>query len=241
MSRAARVRPIVFPAPAPVVSAPVRTRRRAGRRRRTPAATVAAVAATLATASIASLAGPRTCAAQVTEAPSAQIFPDPSKFAYGLYTQGELGAVTMFGSAGPHLKPGLAMGASLGYDLARFLAIEARALGSTHLTRFPSAPQDGELVQLYHLLGALKLSLRWRQLAFFAEGTGGIVHTSTNILQSAGVTTTRNTLAFGGGLGAEYHPLSRRFSFGVRATAFALPSLASSVALVGTAHLRYVF
>jgi hypothetical protein len=194
VSRAARVRPIAFPAPAPVASAPSSSTR-AGRRRRRPAAAPAvAVAAALLTAWCGGLTEPRRCVAQVTETPSAQIFPDPSKFAYGLYTQGELGAVTMFGSAGPHLKPGWAMGAVLGYDLARFLAIEARAVGSTHLTRFPSAPQDGELVQLYHLLGALKLSLRWRQLAFFAD-----------------------------------------------ATAFARPNLADSVALIGTAHLRYVF
>lgn len=199
------------------------------------------VAAALAAAALAVLTGPRPCAAQVTEAPSGQIFPDPTKFAYGLYTQGEVGAVTMFGPAAPNLKPGWAMGVALGYDLARFLAIEARALGSTHLTRFPSAPQDGELVQLYHLLGALKLSLRWRQLAFFADGAAGVVRTSTNVLQTAGLSAARHTLAFGGGVGAEYHPLSRHFSFGVRATAFALPSLSGTLALIGTAHLRYVF
>src|SRR6185503_6900956 len=116
---------------------------------------------------------------QVTEAPKAELFPDPSKFAYGLYTQGDLGAVTVLGAAGSHLRPGWGLGLTVGYDLTKWLAIEARGVGSTHVTEFPNAPQDGELMQLYHLSGALKLSIRYRYFALSADGGAGIVRTST--------------------------------------------------------------
>jgi hypothetical protein len=178
---------------------------------------------------------------QVTEAPKAELFPDPSKFAYGLYTQGELGAVTILGPAGPHLRPGWGLGLALGYDLTRWLAVEARALGSTHITAFANAPQDGELLQLYHLSGAAKLSFRYRYLAISADGGAGIVRTSTNVLATAGLNEKRTSLAFGGGLAADYHTLSRHFSFGVHASFFQFPSLARSHALITMASMRYSF
>jgi hypothetical protein len=179
--------------------------------------------------------------AQVTEAPKAELFPDPSKFAYGLYTQGELGAVTVLGPAGSHVNPGWALGLAVGFDLTHWLAIEARGLGSTHVTRFADAPQDGELLQLYHLSGALKLSFRYRYLAVSADGGAGIVRTSTNVLSSVGLNDRRNALAYGGGLAVEYHTLSRHFSFGVHASFFQVPAIGKSHVLMTTALVRYAF
>lgn len=179
--------------------------------------------------------------AQVTDAPKPELFPDPTKFAYGLYTQGELGAVTVLGPAGPNLRPGWALGLAVGYDLTRWLAVEARGLGSTHVTHFPNKPQDGELLQLYQLSGALKLSFRYRYIAISADGGAGVVRTSTNILSTAHLNDKRTSLAFGGGLAAEYHTLSRHFSFGVHASFFQMPSIGQSHALVTTALMRYAF
>ncbi|MES1171677.1 MAG: adventurous gliding motility protein CglE [Bacteroidota bacterium] len=179
--------------------------------------------------------------AQVTDAPKPELFPDPTKFAYGLYTQGELGAVTVLGPAGPHVRPGWALGLALGYDLTRWLAVEARGLGSTHTTRFADTPQDGELLQLYHLSAALKLSFRYRYVAVSADAGAGIVRTSTNVLATVNLNDKRTSLAFGGGLAGEYHTLSRHFSFGVRADFFQLPGLGQSHALITTATLRYAF
>jgi hypothetical protein len=177
----------------------------------------------------------------VTEAPKPELFPDPSKFAYGLYTQGELGAVTVLGPARPHIRPGWALGVALGYDLTHWLAIEVRGLGSTHVTEFPNAPQDGELLQLYHLSAALKLSFRYRYLAISADGGAGIMRTSTNVLATVGLNDRRTSLAFGGGLLFEYHTLSRHFSFGAHGSFFQVPDLAKSHALITTASLRYAF
>jgi hypothetical protein len=187
------------------------------------------------------LAWPIPVAAQVTEAPKPELFPDPSKFAYGLYTQGELGAVTILGPAGPHIHPGWGLGLAVGYDLTRWLAVEGRAIGSTHTTEFSSAPQDGELLQLYQLSGAIKLSFRYRYLAISADGGAGILRTSTNVLATAGLNEKRTSLAFGGGLAADYHTLSRHFAFGVHASFFQMPSLAKSHALVTVASMRYSF
>jgi len=179
--------------------------------------------------------------AQVTEAPKATLFPDPTKFAYGIYTQGDVGAVTVLGQAGSHLGPGAAIGVAAGYDITRWLAIEVRGLGSSHVTDFPNAPQDGQLLQLYHLLGALKLSYRRQRLIVSLDAAAGLVLTSTNVLETAGLNDKRTAPAFGGGLGADYHTLSRHFSFGAHAGFLQIPGLAKSQALTTTACVRYAF
>jgi len=178
----------------------------------------------------------------VTEAPKAELFPDPSKFAYGLYTQGDLGAVTVLGAAGSHLRPGWGLGLTVGYDLTKWLAIEARGVGSTHVTEFPDAPQDGELMQLYHLSAALKLSIRYRYIAVSVDGGAGVVRTSTNILTTVpGLGEHKTSLAYGGGLSCEYHTLSRHFAFGVHAAFFQIPGIGQSHTLLTTALMRYTF
>ena len=190
---------------------------------------------------LAASAGSEGARAQVTEAPKAALFPDPSKFAYGFYTQGDLGAVTVMGPVGGHLRPGFGVGLAAGYDLTRWLAVEARGVGSSHTTSFPAGPQDGELMQLYQLLGALKLSLRYRFLIVSLDGTAGIVRTSTNLLTTVGLNDKRTALAFGGGLGVDYHTLSRHFSFGVHGGYQQIPGLGKSGALTTTACVRYAF
>jgi hypothetical protein len=87
----------------------------------------------------------------------------------------------------------------------------------------------------------LKLSFRYRYIAISADGGAGLVRTSTNILSTANLNDKRTSLAFGGGLAAEYHTLSRHFSFGVHTSFFQMPSIGQSHALVTTASMRYAF
>ena len=54
--------------------------------------------------------------AQVTSEPSAVVFPDPAKFATGLYTEGEFGGLWFNGPAGNDIGVGFAVGARVGYD-----------------------------------------------------------------------------------------------------------------------------
>jgi hypothetical protein len=184
---------------------------------------------------------PRVAHAQVTDAPAPQVLADPSKFAYGLYTAGEVGAVFPLGPLHAHLGPGFGLGLVAGYDLTRWLALEARGVGSTHTTQFPQAPQDGELLQLYQLTGAVRVSLRHRSFAASLTGDGGLLHTSTNVLATVGLNDQRTSPVYGGGLGLEYHTLSRHFALGVRGSYLQANGLGRGQLLVTTAWMRYAF
>src|SRR6185436_11616160 len=78
--------------------------------------------------------------AQVTKEPDAAIFPDPKKFAHGLFTEGEVGAVAFLGPAGDAVSPGFAIGTRIGYDIFRFFALQVHGLGSTHITKANGGP-----------------------------------------------------------------------------------------------------
>ena len=184
--------------------------------------------------------GPRAWA-QVTKEPEAAIFPDPKKFAHGLYTEGEVGAVTFFGPAGDSVGPGFAIGTRVGYDVLRFLAVQAHALGSTHLTKADGHPEGDQLLQTYQGTVEVKLTLRFGQLSIFAEGGLGAARLSTNLLNQLGLARYRTGFTAGGGGGVDYHSLSRHFSIGVRGEYYLLPDISSSKDLIATTYLRYTF
>jgi hypothetical protein len=180
--------------------------------------------------------------AQVTKEPEVAIFPDPKKFAHGLYTEGELGAVAFFGPAGDNVAPGFAIGARVGYDVFRFFAIQVHGLGSTHLTKANDRPQGDQLIQTYQGTVEGKLTLRFGQVSLFGEGGVGLTRLSTNLLYVLGVEQQYRTgLTAGGGGGVDYHSLSRHFSIGLRGEYYWLRDLSSSKALIATTYLRYTF
>jgi hypothetical protein len=178
--------------------------------------------------------------AQVTSEPAAAIFPDPAKFARGLYTEGEVGAVAFFGRAGDNVSPGFAIGTRLGYDLTRWLALQLHALGSTHETK-SDGPAGGQLLQTYQGTAEGKATLRFGQLSVFLEGGAGVARLSTNLLYTLGLAKFRTGLTAGGGAGLDYHSLSRHFSVGVRGGYFWLRDLSGSQDLIATTYLRYTF
>ncbi len=198
------------------------------------------VAATLA-------AAPRAARAQVTDEPNPVIFPDPTKFARGLYTEGELGSVVFFGAAGGgKVGPGVAIGTRIGYDITRFFAVQLHALGSTHQTSFPGMPQDAQLLQLYQGMAEAKLTIRFGQTSVFAEGGLGAARLSSNLLatipyQDGYLTRWRTGFTAGGGAGVDYHSLSRHFSVGLRGGYFWLRDISGSRDLIATTYLRYTF
>jgi hypothetical protein len=180
--------------------------------------------------------------AQVTKEPDAAIFPDPKKFASGLYTEGEVGAVAFFGPAGENVSPGFAIGARVGYDIFRFFAVQVHGLGSTHLTKAGTRPQADQLIQTYQGTVEGKLTLRFGQLSIFGEGGFGLTRLSTNLLFELGVEQQYRTgLTAGGGAGVDYHSLSRHFSIGLRGELYWLRDLSSSKDLIVTTYLRYTF
>ena len=191
---------------------------------------------------VASVAAPGLARAQVTKEPEAAIFPDPKKFAHGLYTEGEVGAVTFFGPAGDVVAPGFAIGARVGYDIFRFLALQVHGLGSTHLTKAGDRPQGDQLLQTYQGMVEGKLTLRFGQVSVFGEGGVGLTRLSTNLLYQLGVEQQYRTgLTAGGGGGIDYHSLSRHFSIGLRGELYWLRDLRASKDLIVTTYLRYTF
>jgi opacity protein-like surface antigen len=184
--------------------------------------------------------------AQVTKEPDAAIFPDPKKFAHGLYTEGEVGAVAFFGPAGDNVGPGFAIGTRIGYDLFRWLAVQAHGLGSTHVTKSDGRPLGGQLLQTYQGTIEGKLTVRFGQLSLFGEGGVGVARLSTNILNqvmlaSGPLAHYRTGLTAGGGGGIDYHSLSRHFSIGLRGEYFWLRDISGSRDLIVTTYLRYTF
>jgi opacity protein-like surface antigen len=203
-----------------------------------------------ASAALVALLCPARGAAQVTDEPSAAVVPtasspaappDPSKFARGLYTEGEAGAVFFVGPIRSRVETGFALGLRVGYDVTSWLAVQARGLGSTHETKFAGMPQAGQLLQLYQGLAELKATLRFSQTSIFLEGGAGAARLSTNILATVGLTRWRTGLTAGGGAGIDYHSLSRHFSMGLRAGYFWLRDIGGSQDLITTAYVRYTF
>ena len=187
------------------------------------------------------IAGASAARAQVTAEPSAVVFPDPAKFAHGLFTEGEVGSVAFFGKAGDVVSPGFAIGARVGYDLFRWLALQAHFVGSTHQISGEN-PLNGQLLQTYQALLEGKLTYRFGQTSLFGEGGIGVERLSTNALYVLGVEP-RYRVGFiaGGGAGIDYHSLSRHFSVGLRGGYFVMAELTSSQELMATTYLRYTF
>jgi hypothetical protein len=178
--------------------------------------------------------------AQVTTEPGTIVFPDPNKFARGIYTEGEVGGLWFFGRARDVVAPGFAIGARCGYDLLRWLSVQGHLLGSTHEAR-GDGPWSGQLLQTYQGTVEAKATLRMGQHAIFGEGGLGFARWSSNLLNTLDLATFRTGFTTGGSLGYDYHSLSRHFSVGARAGFFWLKHVTSSEDLIVTTYLRYTF
>jgi hypothetical protein len=180
--------------------------------------------------------------AQVTNEPVSP-HPDPDKFARGIYGEAEVGTLLFIGDAGASLGPGAVIGVRLGYDVLRWVALQVHAAGSTHTTSFPGMPQSGQILQLYQATGELKLTARFGRVAAAAMGGAGLARLSTNLLGTTGLTApdVQNTLVILGGLGADYHTMSRHFSFGLASLFAKYQRLHTTGAISATAYVRYTF
>src|SRR6185436_21086654 len=127
---------------------------------------------------------------------------DPKKFAKGPFASGEVGALVYLGRAGRYADPGVAFGVRLGYDLFRWLAVQAHVLGASSNASTPP-PTFGQSFQTYLYAGEVRLSLQIRRFALFAEGGAALAQVSTNVLEQVGVTHGSNftfAVVAGGGL-----------------------------------------
>jgi opacity protein-like surface antigen len=181
--------------------------------------------------------------AQITEEPVAPL-PDPRKFAHGIFADAEAGPTFFLGRAAHPMGVGTTVGVRVGYDLLRFVAVQAHVFGSTHRTDFAGAPQSDQILQLYVAAAELKLSVPIDRFTPFAFGGAGVARFSSNLLSTTTLLTDRDAQtmpAFTGGAGLDYHTLSRHFSFGLLGTFQRLAKLRAPGAVAATAYVRYTF
>lgn len=180
--------------------------------------------------------------AQVTEEPEAP-YPDPAKLARGLFADAEAGTLMFVGTAREPLGFGTALGVRLGYDVFRWAAVQAHAFASSHRTRFGDAPQAGQLLQLYQAAAELKLTVPLGAWSLSAFGGAGFAWLSTNLLGTTALTAPdlERTPLLLGGLGLDYHTMSRHFSFGFAPTFVRYSKVRTTGAVLATLYVRYTF
>jgi hypothetical protein len=181
----------------------------------------------------------RRAEAQVIAEPAPPPWPDAKKFAKGPFASGEVGTLVYLGRAGKYAQPGVAFGVRLGYDLFRWLDVQAHILGASSDASTPP-PQFGQSFQTYLYAGEVRLKLQLHRFQLFAEGGAALAQVSTNVLEQVGVTHGSNfTFAVIGGGGLDYHTLNRHFSVGLGADYVWLASFTGGHALSLDVYLRY--
>jgi hypothetical protein len=177
--------------------------------------------------------------AQVIAEPAPPPWPDPKKFAKGPFASGEVGTLVFLGNAGKFTSPGVAFGVRLGYDIFRWLDVQAHVIGGSNDASLPP-PTVGQAFQTYIYAGEVRLKLQIHRFALFAEGGAAAAQVSTNVLDQVGVTHgTHVTFAALGGAGLDYHTLNRHFSVGLGADYVWLQSFTGGHALSADVYLRY--
>jgi hypothetical protein len=150
-----------------------------------------------------------------------------------------VGTLVYLGRAGKYAQPGVAFGVRLGYDLFRWLDVQAHILGASSDASTPP-PQFGQSFQTYLYAGEVRLKLQIHRFQLFAEGGAALAQVSTNVLEQVGVTHGSNftfTVIAGGGL--DYHTLNRHFSVGLGGDYVWLATFTGGHALSLDVYLRY--
>jgi len=173
----------------------------------------------------------------IAEAPPPP-FPDPKKFARGFFASGELGAFVFIGRAAKYAPAGPTFGVRLGYDITRWLAVQAHVSGTSADANLPP-PTIGQSFQLLLYAAEARLQLQIRRVALSLEAGAGAVQITSNILDQVNVTKGAFSLGVIGGVGLDYHTLNRHFSVGLDVDYLWLQGWTSSHGLSATAYLRY--
>jgi hypothetical protein len=177
--------------------------------------------------------------AQVIAEPAPPPFPNPKKFARGFFAQGELGALVFLGRTSKYASAGPQFGVRLGYDILRWLAVQAHVSGASSNATVPP-PITGQTLQTYLYAVEARLQLQVRRFGLFAEAGAGAAQLSSNVLSQVGISQGGLfSLAVIGGVGLDYHTLNRHFSFGALADYVWMQNFSNTHALTATAYLRY--
>jgi hypothetical protein len=179
--------------------------------------------------------------AQVVTEPAPPPWPDPKKFAKGPFASGEIGALVFFGRAGRYAAAGPVFGVRLGWDIFRWLDVQAHIAGSSHDAQTPP-PTFGQSFQTLMYTGEVRLKIQIRRFQIFGEGGAGLGQITSNVLDQVGVTDGNQfTLLVIAGLGLDYHTLNRHFSVGLGADYLFLADWHQQSSLTAQAYLRYTY
>jgi hypothetical protein len=180
-----------------------------------------------------------TVRAQVVTEPAPPPWPDPKKFAKGPFAEGELGALVFFGRAGRYASAGPQFGLRLGWDIFRWLDVQAHLMGSSHDAQTPP-PTFGQSFQTLLYAGEVRLKVQIRRFQLYAEGGAGLGQITSNVLDLVGVTQGHSySLAVIAGGGLDYHTLNRHFSVGLGADYLYLNEWHKTSSLTAQVYLRY--
>jgi hypothetical protein len=166
-------------------------------------------------------------------------FPDPKKFARGFYATGELGAMVYLGAAAKSAGPGAAFGVRLGYDILRWLGVQAHLMGMSGEAKLVG-PNEGQAYQTLVYGAEAHLQVQIRRFGLYAEAGAACAQIASNVLDQTQFTSGNHfSLAVVAGGGLDYHTLNRHFSFGAGVDYLWLAQFDKSHALSVQAYLKY--
>ena len=190
---------------------------------------------------------PQVAAQVVGEGPPPP-FPDARRFSRGFFAEGDVGALFYLGKMQRYAAPGPQLAVRLGYDLTRWLGVQAH-VGGAISSADTAPPQVGQAFELFLYSGELRAHLQLRRVGLYAEAGAGAAQVSSNVLDepkppdTSGVTIQRRHFsAMGvGGLGIDLHTLNRHFSVGLAGDFIYFASFESSYAVTVAAFLKYTY
>lgn len=183
----------------------------------------------------------------VERLPPEAITLDRSMFARGFYLEARLGGRGFVGGLQPLVAPGLSTRVAGGYELFDYVALGAAFELSLHDTDAPAPPAPTSL-QVIGAAAELRLRLPLSvRFALQLDVEGGVVTVLGNALDSYGLPDAHELgLAYGLGLGFDWHLLSPHHSLGLMLSGRGAPSLDDpasdpTFAVGASMYLRYVF
>lgn len=167
------------------------------------------------------------------------VFPDPRKFSRGFFVEAALGPAIPIGATAKVLSPGFSFSARAGYEIRRWIALDLHATGLLH--RYHDAVLHRELLGQGVYTGELRLGVPFRRFMIAAHGGFGVMQSSNNLLQVAGIAADnrRFGVAWDAALSFDIHSLDRHISGGFIASFIGMPALQNSGALLLSLYLRY--
>jgi hypothetical protein len=183
----------------------------------------------------------------VERLPPEAIAPDRDMFRVGFHLRADLGGQGFAGGIGRILTAGPVAHIAAGYEFAPWFLVAAEFGLAMHPTSAPPPP-SASAVQLYTglLQARLQLPLSTR-VALWLSADAGAGFASGDFLQAWGYSRAGKLgLAYGGGLGFDWHFMNPHHSMGLRTGAHLYPNLDASsgeksIAIEAALYLKYVF